>query len=122
MGSRLDDELDQILKNTSFESGNELDQTKNSSKFHNYIPKVTFKYLIPIICLLMSFFILQAFIPTNIINKILFWGILIIFVMVFSAYLLNSKNSEYQPKWRGKPVQNLHKRGIINKLRNFFKA
>ena len=27
MGSRLDDELDQILKNTSFESGNELDQT-----------------------------------------------------------------------------------------------
>ena len=35
MGSRLDDELDQILKNTSFESGNELDQTKNSSKATN---------------------------------------------------------------------------------------
>jgi hypothetical protein len=121
MGNKLDDELDQILKNTAIESNDNLDELKSVSKLSNYIPKVTFKYLMPVICLLLSFFILQIFIPANFINKVIFWGILIVFIILFSVYLLDSRSSEYQPKWRGKPVENLQKKGIVSRLRKIFK-
>jgi RsiW-degrading membrane proteinase PrsW (M82 family) len=122
MGNKLDDELDQILKNTSFNISDSLDESKTNSTSNSQLSRITFKYLIPITCLLLSFFILQIFFPTNFINKVFFWGTFILFIMLLSIYLLDSKPSQYQPKWRGRPVVNLQKNGIVNKFRDFFKS
>ncbi|MBI21838.1 MAG: hypothetical protein CL780_06300 [Chloroflexi bacterium] len=120
MSNRLDDELDQILRNAGYEDSEVQDEPKNNPT--NYIPKITSRYLIPITCLLLSFFIIQVVIPTSFVNKVIFWGLLIVFVVLFSAYLLESKTSEFQPKWRGKPVENVKNKGLMNRFIDFFRS
>lgn len=119
MGNRLDDELDQILNNAGYEASETHGEPHN--KFYNYLPKISFRYLLPITCLLLSFFIIQILIPSSFINKMIFWAILIVFIVLFSAYLLDSKNSEYQPRWRGKPVKDFQNKGLMNRFLNFFR-